>query len=245
MYIDLKLEFREPARCPCLGYYLKLDPQPKGFQSRNKFVMQRREKSEKTAQTEAIWPEWLESEILAEKFTSKYAFEDAETIQLPNLVFKNIDTWKRIAETDDSIAQQTATSVIVSAAPILDELMSTTASRVPLSESPSDLSGLKLVEECSVGEDEILGTSKFMNHNKHLLGSELYSSLITVIHYLFDLKRGGCEDAMPWELIYPKGTQPHNHRERLLKCLQSFRKIHNQAVLAWSLAQDHGYFFSI
>lgn len=49
-----------------------------------------------------IWPEWLDSEVASEKWSTKHVFEDPDgLVILPRSLRQNLETYKRISELSD------------------------------------------------------------------------------------------------------------------------------------------------
>lgn len=158
-----------------------------------------------------IYSEWSESEIAAEKWASKHAYEDVEQTPLPRSLRKALDVSKRASDiTTDAI-------VVVLPAVADDLFLATTACVAPA--LGGDIKFNKRVcdtlDEDTVSDGSVLqppvvddetppGMSKFVLHNRHLLHSEFMLSVLSSLHFVYDMCRGRPEESLPWDNIYPK-----------------------------------------
>jgi Calpain family cysteine protease len=141
-----------------------------------------------------IWPEWVEQEVTSEKYTTKHSFEDPEGYPLlPRSLRKSIDIWKRVGDMDD---REGLTIYNLGG---LDDTMHSSVQRKH--EPSAELFTASILAKVSVEEP---GTSKLIQCNKHLMGSELMRNIIFALHFIYEQRKSFGDDSMPWDLIYPK-----------------------------------------
>lgn len=135
----------------------------------------------------SAWPEWLDSEMAAEKYTTKHAFEDPEHLSFPKSIRKLVAGLKRPVEMDDTQTPQ----VLVSTG--IDDLFY--ASNAEQTHSKTS--------QANLTEDETVGWSRLQRANRHLHSSDLYRQTLAAWHCIVQMRKP--DDVMPWDLVYPKG----------------------------------------
>ncbi|KAJ3127400.1 hypothetical protein HK098_006389 [Nowakowskiella sp. JEL0407] len=75
---------------------------------------------------------------------------------------------------------------------------------------PHSAADQQQISNTSQDEENIQGTSKFFQYNKHLMASEFMKSVIFNLHFLFEqsksVKSSGLVDEFaPWDRVFPKG----------------------------------------
>lgn len=139
-----------------------------------------------------LWPEWVDAEVVAEKYSTKHPFEDPDGIPLlPAPLRRSVDNWKRVSELDDGW------SIFTPAA--MDDTMHTAIPRRHAETTLAKDQDESIAFKLSITPSQ----SKFMAHNSHLLASDLMRCILIALHYLHE-QRKSSDDLMPWDSIYPK-----------------------------------------
>jgi hypothetical protein len=166
-----------------------------------------------------IWPEWSETEVATEKWGGKHAYEDPEGPGIvPRSIRKYFESYKRASD----IAGE-SNSIVVVQPSTFDELLLAPNGRIVVPDIGNErhwksnterkkLGDLKELEFETILDNESLssGASKLLQTNSSLLQSDFFLSLLSCIHYCYEIFRlskttGAGDEFLPWDNIYPKG----------------------------------------
>ncbi|KAJ2999333.1 hypothetical protein HDV02_003114 [Globomyces sp. JEL0801] len=146
---------------------------------------------EEAEQPIVIWPEWNETEVLAEKIQSKHAFEDPEGgIYLPRILKRLMEGVKRAADINPDL-----TPILVQPLSAMDDQFGTTVgptkAKIPL---------LGEITEETVSREDMMTTkaTSSVKLAENAVANVNGSTIISETVY------GSLEDFNPWDNIYPK-----------------------------------------